>query len=63
MAKKATDAMYAKPVSVKVIVPKFGKYKKGDIIKPMFRSTANACVKSGKVEILEEIPNPKKAKK
>lgn len=60
MAKKATDAMYAKPVSVKVIVAKWGTYKKGDIIAPMFRSTANACVKAGKIEILKEIPNPKK---
>jgi hypothetical protein len=58
-AKKAKDVTWLLPVSVEVIVDKFGTYKKGDVITPMFRTTADALVKHKLIKILKDIPNPK----
>jgi len=59
---KASEVTWVPPVKCEVIVEKFGTYKKGDIISPVFRSTANALVKNKKVKILEDVPNPKDKK-
>jgi hypothetical protein len=57
---KAKDVTWLLPVSVEVIADKFGTYKKGDVIAPMFRTTADALVAHKLVKILKDIPNPKK---
>lgn len=60
--KKSGDSVWVLPVSVEVIVPKFGTYKEGDVISPMYRSTADALVKHKVVKILKDVPNPKDKK-
>jgi hypothetical protein len=62
MAKKkptVAETTYLLPVSVEVIVDKFGTYKKGEKLSPMARTTADALVKHKVVKILKDIPNPK----
>jgi hypothetical protein len=65
MAKKkksSDETVWILPVSVEVIVPKFGTYKEGDVISPMYRSTADALVKHKVIKILKDVPNPKAKK-